>query len=144
MAWSTPKTNWTASRDSDGIYQGDYFNYTDFNRIKENLEILAALAEPIFGTIDLISIADKSLGEAFYPSDMNNIETNLYRVNTATVNENYGMGKTYEWNGKTPTYLDFNRIESAILDMYIRITNMRQYTRKFTWNFIDKYRQEGL
>ena len=37
MAWQTPKTDWYGSVSSDGTYIGDYFNYNDFNRIKNNL-----------------------------------------------------------------------------------------------------------
>ena len=37
MAWSTPKTNWYGVLSQDGDYTGDFFNYTDFNRIRNNL-----------------------------------------------------------------------------------------------------------
>ncbi len=44
MAWSTPKTDWFGSTDSEGVYTGDRFDAVDFNRIKNNLEYLRTLA----------------------------------------------------------------------------------------------------
>lgn len=40
MAWQTPKTNWKIS---------DYFNYSDYNRIVGNMEIVRAEIEDIIG-----------------------------------------------------------------------------------------------
>jgi len=35
--WITPKTDWYGERDEEGVYSGDRFNATDFNRIKNNI-----------------------------------------------------------------------------------------------------------
>ena len=40
MAWITPKTNWSGSRDADGVYTGDYFQAADWNRILGNATVL--------------------------------------------------------------------------------------------------------
>ena len=37
MAWETPKTDWHGSTNSEGVYTGDRFNASDFNRIKNKL-----------------------------------------------------------------------------------------------------------
>ena len=45
MAWQTPKTDWHGSTNSEGVYTGDRFNASDFNRIKNNLTFLRDMTE---------------------------------------------------------------------------------------------------
>ena len=33
MAWQIPKTDWHGSTNSEGVYTGDRFNASDFNRM---------------------------------------------------------------------------------------------------------------
>ena len=42
MAWITPKTDWHGEV-TDGIYTGDRFNASDYNRIKNNIAFFIPL-----------------------------------------------------------------------------------------------------
>lgn len=60
MAWTTPKTDWTGSRDADGVYSGDRFKPSDWNRIYNNAvalnDILDARQEAIMMRSSSISV----------------------------------------------------------------------------------------
>ena len=47
MAWITPKTDWYGEV-VDGVYVGDRFNASDYNRIKNNLSYLRELAVQMY------------------------------------------------------------------------------------------------
>lgn len=136
MAWTTPKTNWHGSTDSEGVYSGDRFNAADFNRIKNNLVYLRDLAITLYDEFTIGSLgADRSVGDFFYADEINQLETNLTTINTNTLRRSYGTAPTYEANGYTMDYTELNRLESAILDLYNRLTNESEGRRMFTWNF---------
>ena len=66
MAWMQPKVAWESSYDSSGNYTGDYFNYTDYNRIKNNLTELRNKAVLLYPEFSLSSMgADKAAGDCF-------------------------------------------------------------------------------
>lgn len=134
--WQTPKTDWHGSTDSDGNYAGDRFNAVDFNRIKNNLIYLRDLAVKMYKDFAIDKVSDdKSYSDYPYADEINTIESNLTKINTSTLSRNYGVPHFYSDNG---TFLDFNelnRIESAELDLYNRLTNEHDGRRMFTWNF---------
>lgn len=117
--WTTPKTDWVAS---------DYFNFTDFNRIKNNLACLHDLAEEVYPSFSVNSTSTEDVTDYNYiwlPSDINKLEqdlTTLYQHMTLR-DFNIGTQKTFTYNGAFITYTELNRIESATLNIYNRLVN---------------------
>lgn len=136
MAWETPKTDWYGSTDADGVYTGDRFNATDFNRIKNNLSYLRELAIKLYKEFSIVSLgADRTPKDYFYADEINQLEENLNTLNTNTLKMSYGSAPVYNDNGNTMDFNELNRLESAILDLYDRLTNESEGRRMFTWNF---------
>lgn len=136
MTWSTPKTNWHGSTDSEGVYTGDRFNAIDFNRIKNNLVYLRELAIEMYESFTIHSLGnDRTPADYFYADEINKLEENLNTINTHSINRSYGTAPTYVANGNTMDFTELNRLESAILDLYNRMTNEYEGRRMFTWNF---------
>lgn len=119
MAWTTPKTNWVAS---------DYFNWSDFNRIKNNLAYLHDRAEEVYPSFSVNSTSTEDVTDYNYiwlPSDINKLEqdlTTLYQHMTLR-DFNIGTQKTFTYNGAFITFTELNRIESATLNIYNRLVN---------------------
>ena len=136
MAWITPKTNWASSFDADGNYNGDRFNASDFNRIKNNLEYLRNLAIEIFDEFSIVSLGeDRVPGDYFYADEINQMEENLNTINENSLNRSYGEATLYVDNGNTMDFTELNRLEGAMLDLYDRLNNGVEGRRMFTWNF---------
>jgi len=136
MAWSTPKTDWYGGLNADGEYVGDRFNATDLNRIKNNLVYLRELAITMYEEFSIGSLGeDRVPSDYFYADEINQLEENLDTINTNTLNRAYGEAPVYVANGNTMDYVELNRLESAILDLYNRLTNQSEGRRMFTWNF---------
>lgn len=136
MAWETPKTDWYGATDADGNYTGDRFNAADFNRIKNNLDYLRELAIKLYEEFSLVSLGeDRTPVDYFYADEINQLEENLNTVNDNTLQRSYGTALTYVDNGNVMDYVELNRLEGAILDLYDRLTNESKGRRMFTWNF---------
>lgn len=136
MAWTTPKTNWNGDSAADGTYIGDRFNAVDFNRIKNNLDYLRELAIKLYEEFSLVSLGeDRTPVDYFYADEINQLEENLNTVNDNTLQRSYGTAPTYVDNGNTMDFVELNRLESAILDLYDRLSNESEGRRMFTWNF---------
>lgn len=136
MAWVTPKTDWHGSVDAEGVYSGDRFNAADFNRIKNNLDYLRDMAIKLYKEFSLVSLgADRTPRDYFYADEINQLEANLNTLNANTLKVSYGSAPTYVDNGNTMDYVELNRLESAILDLYDRLKNQTDGRRMFTWNF---------
>lgn len=135
MAWTTPKTDWHGE-ETDGVYSGDYFNASDFNRIKNNLDYLRELAVKMYDSFTIQSLGDdRSEKDYFYADEINKLEDNLKTINNNTLKRSYGMAPTYADNGNTMDFKELNRLERAILDLYNKLTNEHDGRRMFTWNF---------
>lgn len=142
MAWETPKTDWHGSSDSEGVYTGDRFNAVDFNRIKNNLDYLRELAIKLYDEFSIFSLgSDRTPADYFYADEINRLEENLTTINNKTLRRSYGTAPTYVDNGRTMDFTELNRLESAMLDLYDRLTNQSEGRRMFQWNFGIK---EGL
>ena len=142
MAWTTPKTNWNGGTAADGTYIGDRFNAVDFNRIKNNLDYLRELAIKLYDEFAINDLgSDRTPADYFYADEINQLEENLTIINNNTLKRHYGTAPTYTNNGRTMDFTELNRLESAILDLYDRLTNQSEGRRKFQWNFGIK---EGL
>lgn len=136
MAWSTPKTDWFGSTDADGVYTGDRFNASDFNRIKNNLEHLHMMAIDLYEAFAIHMLGlDRAPVDYFYADEINKLEQNLELINAHTFKRNYGKPLTYYDNGNTMDFAELNRLESATLDLYDKLTNQFNGRRMFTWNF---------
>lgn len=135
MAWSTPKTDWHGAT-VDGVYTGDRFNAVDFNRIKNNLEYLRALAIKMYEEFSIHSLgSDRTPKDFFYADEINKLEENLTTINSKSLKRSYGVAPTYVDNGNVMDFKELNRLEGAILDLYDRLTNEYEGRRMFTWNF---------
>ena len=128
MTWKTPKIDWYGGTDIDGNYVGDRFNAADFNRIKNNLDYLREVAIKLYKEFSIVSLgSDRTTSDYFYADEINHLEENLNTINVNTLQIEYGDAPTYVDNG--------NMLESAILDLYNRLTNEYEGRRMLTWNF---------
>lgn len=135
MAWSTPKTDWNGET-VDGVYIGDRFNAVDFNRIKNNLEYLRELAIKMYEEFSIQSLgSDRTPKDFFYADEINTLEDNLKTINNNSLQRSYGNVPVYVDNGNTMDFKELNRLESATLDLYEKLTNEYEGRRMFTWNF---------
>lgn len=131
--WITPKTNWKAEYDAVGIYQGDYFNITDYNRIKNNLLHLREIGTELFYGLPIMNVGvDKHYPVAGHPDfnndnifadEINLIEDSFQRLVDYINLFDYGKKKTFYANGAFVSYTELNRLESAELDLYNHITS---------------------
>lgn len=136
MAWTTPKTDWHGGLNADGLYEGDRFNAVDFNRIKNNLAYLRDLAITMYTEFSIVSLGnDRTPADYFYADEINQLEANLVTINQNSLKRSYSTAPTYVENGNTMDYEELNRLESATLDLYNRLTNQSEGRRMFTWNF---------
>ena len=107
MAWITPKTNWKRT---------DYFNASDYNRIKNNIVYCSEMPE---SPIQLVSMGvDKVVGDIPYADDINRFQRNieiLYRY----IGEEYGEYIDNHENGPIIMWDGLNRIEQAIQHVYV-------------------------
>lgn len=134
--WETPKTDWHGSTNEDGIYTGDRFNANDFNRIKNNITYLRELAIEMYDEFDIHNLGDdKTPKDYFYADEINALEQNIVAINENTLKRNYGSSPYYSANGNTMDFVELNRLESMILDLYHKLTNQSQGRRMFVWNF---------
>lgn len=134
--WQTPKTDWTGTTTSSGEYVGDRFNAADFNRIKNNLDFLRELAIKLYDEFSIVSLgADRTPKDYFYADEINQLEENLNTINANTLKRQYGVTPSYNANGLTMDFIELNRLEGAMLDLYDRLTNESEGRRMFTWNF---------
>jgi len=134
--WQTPKTDWHGAVDANGVYSGDRFNATDFNRIKNNLDCLRDLAITLYDEFSIVSLGtDRTAKDYFYADEINQLEANLNTINQNTLKQSYGTAPTYVENGNTMDFAELNRLEGAILDLYDKITNQSKGRRMFQWNF---------
>ena len=134
--WITPKTDWHGEVNTEGVYIGDRFNASDFNRIKNNLVYLRELAIKLYEKFNLKPVSeDKTPVDYFYADEINLIEENLNTLNSNTVNGDYGYTPTYIENGNVMDFTELNRIEKATFDIYDKLTNQYEGRRMFEWNF---------
>lgn len=135
MAWITPKTDWYGETDSSGNYTGDRFDADDYNRIINNLQYLHDFAITLYKDFSVYGLSTKTYSDYVYANDVNIIEGDLGLINSATLQRDYGETLVYYDNGTFIDYNELNRIESAMLDLYNKMTNEYNGRRMLTWNF---------
>ena len=134
--WTSPKTDWYGETDEEGMYTGDRFNAVDFNRIKNNLQYLRDLSISMYDEYDIIDVGDdRKPGEYFYADEIMDLEQNLITIVEKTKKKSYGTSPTYVANDLIMDYVELNRLESAILDLYDKLKNQSEGRRCFIWNF---------
>lgn len=134
--WQTPKTDWSGRVTPSGDYVGDRFNATDFNRIKNNLDFLRELAITLYKEFSIVSLGeDRTPKDYFYADEINQLEVNLNTINANTLKRQYGSAPSYIANGLTMDFIELNRLEGAMLDLYDRLRNESEGRRMFAWNF---------
>lgn len=109
--WSEPKTNWV---------QSDRFNFSDYNRIKNNIAYLKERAIEIYLDFPFEDMGADKVSYADYPyaDEFTKLESNLEKIKVNTFRFDDSESKTWYENQRTPSYEDFNRIEMACLKFY--------------------------
>lgn len=139
MTWITPKVDWSSSFDSDGNYTGDYFGIQDYARIMGNLNYLRSAALALYPDFDYIDMGEeKERNEYPYAEEFNRIERNLTLISENTIGISYGTEQNFVENGNTIDYLELNRIEEALLDLYGKLYNQHNGRRMLTFMFGQK------
>lgn len=134
MAWTPPKTDWAPNYNESGEYVGDWFNASDFNRIKNNLAYLRNLAVQLYPTFQINDLgSDRDESQWPYADEINALEENLVTINSNTVRKDYGSSPIYTPNGLVMDATELNRLESATLDIYNLLQNQYNGRRMFTW-----------
>nr|DAY20492.1 MAG TPA: hypothetical protein [Caudoviricetes sp.] len=134
--WVEPKTDWHGTTDEEGIYTGDRFNAEDFNRIKNNLQYLRDFSIDMYAEYSINDLGlDRSPGDYFYADEINDLEENLETIVKNTTKYSYGTPPIYTANGIVIDFNELNRLESAILDLRMKLSNQSEGRRCFTWNF---------
>lgn len=134
MEWITPKTDWAARTDDKGRYAGDYFNIADYNRIKNNIWCLRDMAVKLYQAFQIADMGmDKGLADYLYADEINLIEDNLDTISASTFHKSYGEKQVFTDNGTFIDYAELNRIESATLDIYDKLTSQHEGRRMLTF-----------
>lgn len=128
LVWETPKTDWNAEYSASGLFIGDFFNVSDYNRIKNNLLYLRELATQLVYGIPRITVGeDKHLpdnanpdfdNDNFFADEINLIEDALETIDEAIGWIDFGEKQTFYDNGRFIDADELNRIEGASLKLY--------------------------
>lgn len=131
--WETPKTDWHGFTNGNGDYEGDRFNSTDYNRIKNNIQYLRNMAVEMYEEFDIEALDDKREADYPYADEINTIEMNLETVAARTFKKNYGQKMIFSDNAAFIDFNELNRIESATLDLYNQLSNQHNGRRMLTF-----------
>ena len=106
--WTEPKTDWVA---------GDYFNISDYNRIKNNIAYLRELALTVYTNFPFedMGVDKTSYSQYPYADEFNALENNLESLRQNTFLFDDSEAKQWYENQRTPNFEDFNRLERACL-----------------------------
>lgn len=125
LEWIEPKTDWSAEYSDTGLFLGDFFNITDYNRIKNNLLYLRELATHLMYGVPEITVGEdkESYEEYFYADEINLIEDGLKTLDDFIGWVDFGDKQTFYDNGRFIDADELNRIESAELELYNLLVN---------------------
>lgn len=117
MAWITPKVDWT---------ENDYYNAVDLNRVENNtLETAKLLGITIQNTI-----TNRDYSSLQFAQDLNRIESNIEALHV--INLEWQQMKTNWLDDESFSYIDANRLETNIKNVYEIITNNMKYCGNYT------------
>lgn len=103
--WITPKTNWNSS---------DSISFSDYNRIKNNMNCLYGIAKTMYPYVDIVDMGeDATRKDVCSAKQFNDIEENLEKINKSSLNLKIGNKQKFYSNGVFISYQELNRIESA-------------------------------
>ena len=124
--WTEPKTDWEST---------DYFNLTDYNRIKNNIAYLRELALEVFVDFPFEDMGDdkSSYSEYLYADEFNAMENNLESMRENTFLFDDSEPKQWYENQRTPNYEDFNRLERACLLFYNGFNSIAENKRRLSF-----------
>lgn len=121
--WIDPKIDWNIE---------DNFNYSDYNRIKNNINYLRSMALELYLDFPFEDMGNDKSGYGDYPyaDEFLKIENNLKSLKENTFNFDNSITKTWYENQHTPNYEDFNRIERMCLNFYNGYTIQKNSLRR--------------
>lgn len=108
--WKTPKIDWKAT---------DRFNFSDYNRIKNNLSYLRELAIKIWEPFEITDMGEDMISYDSYwdVNVFNAFEANIDIINEHMFTMDYGIRQVFYQNGIFIQYSELNRIEETTLKM---------------------------
>lgn len=117
--WTTPKTDWSST---------DYFNLTDYNRIKNNIAYIRELALEVFVDFPFEDMGNDKTSYTEYPyaDEFTAMEDNLEYIRENTFLFDDSEHKQWYENQRTPNYEDFNRLERACLLFYQGFNSIKE------------------
>lgn len=110
MAWITPKTNWT---------ENSYFNASDYNRIKGNINEVWTLLGDSRIPLDPMGV-DKTIGSLFYADEVNKFWENTDYICTA-LGIDFSGYPIFAPNSRIMFAAELNRLEAMIERAYLAI-----------------------
>ena len=141
--WIEPKTDWSAQYSDTGRFVGDFFNVTDYNRIKNNLLHLRELATELMRDVPEIVVGvDKHFpdnanpdfdNDNFFADEFNMIEDGLEALDERMAFVYFGEKMTFYENGRFISADELIRIESAELKLYNLLTSSIEGKRRLSF-----------
>ena len=124
--WTTPKTNWEPS---------DKFNFTDYNRIRNNLIYLKERANRLIRPFEIEDMGEDITSYLAYwdVQFFNAIEKNIDIISENAYGLNYGIRQTFYDNGAFIKWDELNRIESATVDINNMIDRQEVIERRLSF-----------
>lgn len=114
MAWTTPKTDWTAQ---------DWFNIEDYERITGNIRYLHEYAQALWPAFEMGGTVAADVGKISSANMLNFVEDDIQRLadNTFRLAE-FEDGKTFAVGSPAWNWEDLNRIENNLLRLHYMLT----------------------
>lgn len=121
--WKEPKVNWKPT---------DRFNFSDYNRIKNNLKWLHDKSVKLYQSFSIEDMGEDINDELSYwnPKLFNAWERNIEIINKNIFEQNYGISQTFFENGPFIRWDELNRIESATLKMRMILDSIESGLKK--------------
>lgn len=124
MAWITPKTNWI---------NGDYFNISDYSRIKGNIEYLIDLAKTVYVSWENTKLETVSIETIPHVSFFNNVVKATQELIDHTKIGNTNEMNSYTANERAWNATELNIIENNHLALYTAILNQREILKRISF-----------
>ena len=124
--WTEPKTDWQPD---------DRFNYSDYNRIKNNILYLKNMAEELYLPFAFEDMGyDKTSHENYiYADEITAMEDNIEALRENTFLFDASETKSWHPNQTAFNYEDANRIEQACLNFYNGFINQSRLKRRLSF-----------
>lgn len=137
--WITPKTDWKVTYDDEtGEYVGDYFNYEDYERIRNNLTVLYERCYILYPSKQLYlpfvlpMEKEEPIDPEFFHDVANCLDMYCY-VGAFVPFEEYLYFNNLYYGDKFPNYEKLNSLEQTMLSCYERMNEFIANRRQFKW-----------